>query len=336
MKVLVTGGAGYIGSTISSALIDRGHIPIIIDSLVNGRKEFVKGRFFYQGDIADRELLTRIFRDHPNIDVTIHLAGFLSVPESEAKPYEYYDNNVSKSNILFKTLSELGCKRIIFSSTASVYGNAGGGSEVFESMNVFPESTYGKNKFMIEQILQDFCKAYSIRGISLRYFNLIGADPKMRSGAYAKNPSHLLGALITALDTNTSFYITGVDWPTRDGTGIRDYIHVWDLALAHIKAAEEFDLAFEKSEEDDKGFMVINLGTNTGVTVKEFVTAFEKVTGRSVLKKEVPPRPGDVAGAYANADKAKELIGWQTELSLEQGIVDALKWYDHFSENYPD
>ncbi len=326
MKVLITGGAGYIGSTIASALEDSGHTPIILDSLVTGRIEFTRGRTFYQADIADPRALETIFHDHPQIEATIHCAALIVVPDSVARPYEYYRENVAKSVELFKNLDRLGCRRIVFSSSASVYDTVPG-YMVTETSPLRPGSPYARTKFMMEMVLQDFCRAYDLRGMALRYFNPIGADPQMRSGLHVKNPSLVLGKLVnTALGKEPVFNITGVDWPTRDGTGIRDYIHVWDLARAHVLAVEHFDEAFARSDRPDERYLVINLGTGQGVTVKEIVTAFEKVYGQEINKREMPPRPGDVAGAYANADTALRLLGWKTELSLEQGIADALKW----------
>ncbi|MCL2321853.1 MAG: NAD-dependent epimerase/dehydratase family protein [Oscillospiraceae bacterium] len=249
MKILVTGGAGYIGSTTCSALIDNGHTPIILDSLVNGRREFVKNRIFYEGDVDDKKLIERIFTEHPDIVATIHFAGFIVIPESVEKPYEYYRNNVSKAINFFKTLIDQGCNKIIFSSTAALYSK-GNGEMVTEDIHVEPTSPYARTKLMIEYILEDYCMAYGIKGIALRYFNPIGADPKMRSGAYAENPSHVLGIL--------------------------------------------------------------------------------NVLNKEINKEEAPPRPGDVAGAYANANKALNLLNWKAELSIEQAISDAIKWNEIF------
>jgi UDP-glucose 4-epimerase len=166
-----------------------------------------------------------------------------------------------------------------------------------------------------------------MQGIALRYFNPIGADPKMRSGIHIRRPSHVLGKLVdVALGKLPAFEITGVTWPTRDGTGIRDYIHVWDLAMAHVQAVEQFPQIFERAGNPESRYVVINLGTGHGVTVRELVTAFEKVYGQEINKVEKPPRPGDVAGAYANADTARRLIGWEAKLPIEQGIADALRW----------
>lgn len=327
MKVLVTGGAGYIGSTICSALLDNGHTPIILDSLITGRPEFTTGRIFYQGDIADRALVERIFREHPEITATIHCAALIVVPESVEKPYEYYHENVAKSLELFRTLKDLGHGRVVFSSSASIY-DVVPGYMVTESAPLRPSSPYARTKYMMEMILKDFTVAYpEMFGIALRYFNPIGADPQMRTGIHIEKPSHVLGKLVdVALGKQPAFEITGTEWPTRDGTGIRDYIHVWDLAAAHVQAVEQFEQIFARSEAPGTRYAVINLGTGHGVTVRELVTAFEKVYGQTIQKVERPPRPGDVAGAYANADTARRLLGWEAKLPIEQGIADALRW----------
>lgn len=326
MKVLVTGGAGYIGSTVCSALIDRGHEPVILDSLVTGREEFTKNRIFYKGDIADKEILEKIFKDHPDIKHAIHFAALIVVPDSVENPYGYYTENVAKSLELFKNLNRLGCNNIIFSSSASIYDDVDN-FMVTEKSPLNPRSPYARTKYMMEMILKDFCDAYDMRGIALRYFNPIGADPSMRTGVHVQFPSHVLGKLVdTALGRNPVFKITGVNWDTRDGSGIRDFIHVWDLAQAHVKAIENYEEAFKKSENPEAHYLVINLGTGNGVTVKELVSAFEKVYNKTINKEEVDPRPGDVAGSYANADTALKLLGWKAEKSIEDGIADALKW----------
>jgi UDP-glucose 4-epimerase len=329
MKILVTGGAGYIGSTICSALEDNGHTPVVMDSLVRGRPEFTKGRIFYKADIADKAALQQILREHSDIACTIHCAALIVVPESVEKPYEYYTENVAKSLELFRNLKDLGQKRIVFSSSASIYDIVPG-FMVREDSPLKPSSPYARTKYMMEMVLQDFCKAYNIRGIALRYFNPIGADPKLRTGPHDPSPSHVVGKMVdVALGKIPEFQITGVQWPTRDGSGVRDYIHVWDLASAHIKAIENFDSAFEKAGHPDSNYLVINLGTGNGVTVKELVAAFENVQGKPLKKSEAEPRPGDVAGAYANADTAKALLGWVASMSVEQGISDALRWGAH-------
>ncbi len=326
MKILVTGGAGFIGSTISSALLDTGHTPVILDSLVTGREEFTKGRIFYKGDIADAALIDRIFKEHPGIYATIHCAALIVVPESTEKPYEYYRENVGKSLSLFNALKNNGCKRLVFSSSASIY-DVVPGFMVTESSPLKPLSPYARTKYMMEMILRDFCTAYSMQGIALRYFNPIGADPKLRTGLQIQKPTHAIGKLVDVqLGNIPHFTITGTDFETRDGTGIRDYIHVWDLAQAHIRAVEHFGEAFDNAGNPDDNYLVINLGTGKGVTVRELVLAFEEVVGEKINKREGPRRPGDTAGSFCNADTALNLLGWKAELSIEQGIDDALRW----------
>ena len=241
MKVLVTGGAGYIGSTTAKALEEAGHTPVILDSLLTGPLAFVRDRIFYEGDIADRALLRRVFDEHPDIDATIHMAARIVVPESVEKPYEYYRDNVAKSLELFDELNALGKGRVLFSSSASIYALKDE-FEVSEGDRLEPGSPYARTKRMMEEILQDMAVATDLRVIILRYFNPIGSDPDLESGIYAKEPSHVLGQLVMAArGQKDAFTITGTEHPTRDGTGIRDYIHVVDLARAHVRAVERFD-----------------------------------------------------------------------------------------------
>ncbi len=326
MKFLITGGAGYIGSTICSALEDAGHTPVILDSLITGKEQFTRGRIFYKADIADEAAVTRVFKEQPDITATVHCAALIVVPESVSMPYEYYDDNVSRSLEFFRILHKLGKGKVLFSSSAAIY-DVVEGFMVNESSPLKPLSPYSRTKYMMEMILKDFCAAYGMHGIALRYFNPIGADPKMRSGIHVEQPTHVLGRMVdTAQGRLPVFEITGDDYPTRDGTGVRDYIHVWDLAQAHVKGVVEFDKVFERAGNPADNYVVINLGTGKGVTVKELATAFEKVTGKTLNKKVSPRRPGDVAGSYANADTALRLLGWKADLSIEQGISDALKW----------
>ena len=322
MKILVTGGAGYIGSTVCSALEDKGHSPVVIDSLINGNKAFVRDRIFYHGDIGDRETISRILSDHADIVAVVHCAALAVVPESVEKPYDYYKENVTKSIEMFWALCEAGIERIVFSSTASLYqGNQG--EMVTETSPIKPISPYARTKHTVEMLLSDFCDAYTLRGIALRYFNPIGADPYMRSGPYTENPTHILGKLIAVADgLEPMFLITGTSWPTRDGTGIRDYLHVWDLAQAHIAALERFDQIVTA----ENPFVPINLGTGHGVTVREFVDSFQRAYGGKLAVREAPARPGDTAGSFASCDRAWDLLEWKTRLSLEQSLVGAIEW----------
>ncbi len=322
MKILLTGGAGYIGSTVATALIAKGHIPVLLDSLVTGPRVFTKDRIFYEGDIADRALLEKIFSEHPDISHTIHFAARIIVPESVSEPYLYYIENVYKSIELFKNLADLGCSRVVFSSSAAVYGSVSG--EVTEDVALDPQSPYANTKYMMEMALADMTAAMDLKAIALRYFNPIGSDPDLVTGVHVPHPSHVLGKMVdTAIGKLPQFQITGTDWPTRDGSGIRDYIDVWDLANAHVSAVEEFDAALAETKSD---FEVINIGTGNGVTVKELVAAFERAWGSEINKVDAPPRPGDIEGAYANADKAKQLLKWQAERTIDDGIQTALAW----------
>lgn len=321
MNVLITGGAGYIGSTIASACLDAGHQVVILDDLSAGRREFTEGRTFYEGDIADERLLDRIFSEH-RIDAVVHCAAKIIVPESVAEPLLYYHNNVAKTVTLLEALQRNGVNRLLFSSSASVYGDPKDGFAVTEQAEVQASgSPYARTKLMMEQVLKDTALAGDLRVIALRYFNPIGADPQLRTGQQIEHPSHVLGKMMDAWFEHSPFTITGVDWDTRDGSGIRDYIHVWDLALAHVAALEHFD-----DVTAGEPFQVINIGTGNGVTVRELAEAFQQATGEPLQVAEGPARPGDVIGAYAVADKARELLSWQAQRSMADGIHDAIAW----------
>ncbi|HEX6969604.1 MAG TPA: NAD-dependent epimerase/dehydratase family protein, partial [Micromonosporaceae bacterium] len=268
MKVLIAGGAGFIGSTVASACLDDGLEPVILDNLSTGRYEFTRGRVFYHGDIADGRLIDRIFADHPDIAAVVHAAALIVVPESVAEPLRYYRENVAKSIEFIGHVLRNGCERYLFSSSAAIY-RPGADFAVDEDSPVQPQNPYGRSKAMMEAILQDTVAASPMRAISLRYFNPIGADPKMRTGLQVRRPSHLLGSLITTAEADGVFDITGVDWPTRDGSGIRDYIHVWDLAQAHVAALRRFDEILPAT--GPRAYEAINLGTGLGTTVREFV-----------------------------------------------------------------
>lgn len=323
MKVLITGGAGYLGSVTAKALEAAGHSPVILDSLLNGRREFVRQRPFYEGDIADRALVARIVDEHPDIDCTIHMAARIVVPESVEQPYEYYRDNVAKSLELFDQLCSLDKPRVVFSSSGSLY-DVTPDFEVTESSPLAPTSPYARTKMMMEMVLRDISAGTDLRAVILRYFNPIGSDPDLESGLYDREPSHVIGQLVfAATGVKDAFTITGTEHPTRDGTGIRDYVHVWDLARAHVAAVERFDDALRSL---DATSAVLNVGTGAGTTVRELLAAFEEVYGGSVPVKYAPPRPGDAIGAFANVDLARRVLGWSSELSLQDGIASALAW----------
>ena len=274
MKVLIAGGAGYIGSTVASACLDAGISPVILDSLVTGRREFTAGRVFYEGDIADGPLVDLIFAEHPDIGAVIHCAALIVVPDSVADPVGYYRANVTKSLDFVAHLLRNGCGRLIFSSSAAIY-RAGADLSVDEDSVIDPQSPYARTKAVCEAMFADIAASQPIRVLSLRYFNPIGADPKMRTGLQLARPTHALGKMIQAQQEGVPFVITGTDWPTRDGTGLRDYVHVWDLAAAHVAALTRFDALPGPAT-------AINLGTGTGTTVRELLAAFNRVAGRPV------------------------------------------------------
>lgn len=323
MKVLIVGGAGFIGSTVASACIDADIVPVILDNLTTGRAEFVRDRIFYRGDLADGALVDRIFGDHPDIGAAVHAAGLIVVPDSVAQPLRYYRENVAKSIDFIGHVVRNGCQRYVFSSSASIY-ESGADFAVDEDSRMAPISPYARTKAMMEAVLADCAQAYDFRALSLRYFNPIGADPQMRTGLQIPEPGHVLGKLIEAAVSGEPFCVTGTEWPTRDGSGIRDYVHVWDLAQAHVRALLRFDAILPP--HGDRGHVAINLGTGRGTTVRELLTAFEHVLGRPLPVRESPPRPGDVAGGFARNGRAHKLLGWEPVLTLEDGIRNSLEW----------
>ena len=321
MKVLISGGAGFIGSTIASAAIDAGFTPVILDSLVTGRREFTAGRAFYHGDIADGALVDRIFAEHPDIAAAVHCAALIVVPESVADPVRYYRANVTKSLDFVASLLRNGCQRMIFSSSAAIYA-PGADLSVHEESPIDPQSPYARTKALCEAMFADIAAAEPIRVLSLRYFNPIGADPKMRTGLQLARPSHALGQMIMRARSGEKFELTGTDYPTRDGSGIRDYIHVWDLARAHVAALTRFDELIG----GPGGSAAINLGTGTGTTVRELLAAFSECSDRPLAVVEGPRRPGDVAGVYARSELAARQLGWRATYSITQGIAHSLEW----------
>jgi UDP-glucose 4-epimerase len=320
VKVLITGGAGYIGSTVASACLDAGITPVILDNLVTGRREFVAGRTFYEGDIADPALVDKVFGEHPDISAVVHCAALIVVPESVSDPLRYYQWNVAKSLDLLQSLLRNGCHRLLFSSSAAIY-QAGPDATVDEDSAIVPLSPYGRTKAVCEQMFADIAAGSPLRVLSLRYFNPIGADPRLRTGLQTRYPTHALGKLIEASESGRPFPITGTDYPTRDGTGIRDYIHVWDLAAAHIAALQSFDEVLGGATST-----VINLGTGTGTTVRELVAAYNQVADKPVEFADAPRRSGDGPGAYTRSDRARRLLGWQPSHSIADGIADSLRW----------
>jgi UDP-glucose 4-epimerase len=319
VKILIAGGAGFIGSTIALACADAGMTPVIVDNLVTGRTEFTEGFDFYQGDMADGSLIDKVFADHPDIDAAILAAALIVVPDSVADPIGYYRANVAGSLEFAAHLIRNNCGRLIFSSSASIY-QPGDDLTVDENSALNPQSPYARSKAITESIFADIAAAEPIRILSLRYFNPIGADPLMRTGLQIANPSHALGKILQSLSERTVFHVTGTDYPTRDGSGIRDYVHVWDLATAHVAALDRFDEVLGST------YGAINLGTGKGTTVRELVAAVDRVTGTPVQVRDAPARPGDVVGAYTRVDKARRLLGWEPRFGIDDGIRHSLEW----------
>ena len=326
MKVLVTGGAGFIGSTIASACADEGMDVVVLDDLSTGLASFGRRHAFYEGDYGDAGLVARVFADHPDIEAVVHCAASIVVPDSMADPVAYYANNVAKVPGFLRALLGTRCRRFLFSSSASMYDTPVAGDLVVdEDAPLRPLSPYAATKQMVARMLADLARASDFRAIALRYFNPIGADPQLRTGLQLAHPSHALGRLVEARALGTPFTVTGADWATRDGSGLRDYIHVWDLARAHVAALQRMDDVLAGATMGER-FDAINLGTGLGTTVFELVTAFGQATGQPMPYAVGPRRPGDVIGCCASGAKAARVLGWRAELGIEQGILDALAW----------
>ncbi|WP_425307882.1 UDP-glucose 4-epimerase GalE [Ammonicoccus fulvus] len=320
MRVLITGGAGYIGATIGSACQDAGHEVVVLDDLSAGRREFTEGREFFEGDVGDVVLLDKVLAT--GIDAVVHCAAKIIVPESVADPIGYYRTNVSKSIDLAETLVRHGVRRVVFSSSASIYASTDD-FLVTETSPFGPQSPYARTKAMMEWVLEDVARTGALQVLPLRYFNPIGADPQLRTGQQVADPTHVLGRIMNADLNNEPFTITGCDWPTPDGSGLRDYIHVWDLARAHVAALENIDQVCA-----DQPYVPINIGTGKPSTVRDLVQAYQEATGHDLDVREGPARPGDVAGVYASADHAADLLNWRAERTLTDGIRDALAWQE--------
>ena len=324
-EILITGGAGYIGATIASACEDAGLRPIILDDLSTGLRAFARRYPFYEGDYGDAGLIRTVLAEHPGVRAVVHCAASIVVPESMAEPLKYYANNVAKIPGFLAGLAAGGVTRVLFSSTAALYAPEDGELVVTEESAIGPSSPYAASKGMVERMLADTARTGALRALALRYFNPIGADPALRTGIQVEQPSHVLGKMMAAHAAGEPFTVTGTGWPTRDGSGLRDYIHVWDLARAHVAALERFDEVLA-GETASPGFDVVNLGTGLGTTVFELADAFQQVTGQPLDVRTAPPRPGDVAGACASGAKALRVLGWRAEKPLAEGIADALAW----------
>ncbi|CAI1720880.1 UDP-glucose 4-epimerase GalE [Serratia proteamaculans] len=336
MAILVTGGAGYIGSHTVLALLERAEDVVVLDNLSNSSEESLrrveeltgKAAVFYQGDIQDGECLKRIFDAH-TIDSVIHFAGLKAVGESTRKPIEYYQNNVAGTLVLLEEMRRAGVHKFIFSSSATVYGTPEQVPLLETSHVGGTTNPYGTSKLMVEQILQDFAKAEPQFSITaLRYFNPAGAH---ESGMIGEDPNGIPNNLLpyvaqVAIGKLEKLSIFGNDYPTPDGTGVRDYIHVMDLAEGHLKAIDHID--------DQKGFTVYNLGTGIGYSVMEMLQAFEKASERSVAYQIIPRREGDIAECWSSSELAAEKLGWRATRNLDTMMRDAWNWQKNNPQGY--
>lgn len=332
-KILVTGGTGFIGSHTCVELLENGYEVIVMDNLVNSKREALsrikqitgKDIKFYQTDILDFDGTCNIFEEN-QIDAVIHFAGLKAVGESVQKPLEYYHNNVSGTLVLLDAMRKYNCKTIVFSSSATVYG-MDNPSPYKEEMRTSATNPYGYTKVMIEQILHDMCVSDNEWSVSaLRYFNPIGAH---KTGLIGEDPNGIPNNLLpyisqVAIGKLEKLNVFGNDYDTPDGTGVRDYIHVCDLARGHV-CAVEYALSH-------KGFEPVNLGTGKGTSVMEVVRAFEKACGKPIKYVIAPRRAGDIGSYYADASRAKEIFGWEAKLTIDEMCEDS--W--NFIKNNPN
>ena len=337
MNILVTGGAGYIGSHTVIELINAGYEVVIVDNLCNSssivldRIEEITGKRvkFYEIDTRDSEKLKVVFEEN-KIDAVIHFAALKAVGESVEKPLDYYDNNLTNTLTVLKLMREFGVDKFVFSSSATVYGNP----KTCPIKEDFPLSTtnpYGTTKLMIEEILRDICNANKDFNVAiLRYFNPIGAH---ESGLIGEEPNGIPNNLMpyitkVAVGQLEKLRVFGNDYPTHDGTGVRDYIHVVDLADGHVKALKKL--------ETNPGLVTYNLGTGKGYSVLDVVNAFSKACGREIPYEIVDRRPGDIATCYADPTKANEELGWKAERGIDEMCEDSWRWQSNNPKGYEE
>lgn len=321
MNILVIGGAGYIGSCTSKALARAGHRVTVYDNLSTGHRDLVKWGTLVEGDILDAPRLRDCLKT-VRPDGIIHFAAFSQVGESVRDPGKYIRNNVGGTLNILEAMQDAGIRNIVVSSTASVYGIPER-MPVTEACPTLPINPYGETKLFMERMLADFALSYGLSWTALRYFNAAGADPEGETGERHTPETHLIPRALMALDGKVpDFHVMGDDYPTRDGTCIRDYIHVQDLADAHIRAMERL-----LKEKDGEG-TAMNLGTGTGLSVMEILNAIEAVTGRTMTYTTGPRRAGDPPALVADSSRARELLGWKPSRSgVEDIIRDAWNWY---------
>lgn len=335
MKILVTGGAGYIGSHTLVALDEANYEFIVYDNLCNSSQESLKrveniiGKkvLFEKGDIRDKNALQKVFSKY-EIDSVIHFAGLKAVGESVEKPLEYYDNNVNGTLVLLEVMKENNCKKIVFSSSATVYGDPAT-TPIKENFPLSATNPYGRSKLFIEEILRDVYKSNNdFKVVLLRYFNPVGAH---ESGTIGEDPNGIPNNLMpfiaqTAVGKREYLNIFGGDYDTKDGTGVRDYIHVVDLADGHVKAIQKI--------HDVKEVLTVNLGTGNGYSVLDMVNAFERASGKKVPYEIVDRRAGDIAKCFADPSYAKETLGWSAIKSIDKMCQDSWKWQSNNPNGY--
>ncbi|WP_257252845.1 UDP-glucose 4-epimerase GalE [Endozoicomonas sp. SESOKO3] len=334
-KILVTGGAGYIGSHTCLELLNDGYEIVVLDNLSNSHQESLrrvqeitgKTLEFVNGDIRDRALLDTLFQQH-DFEAVIHFAGLKAVGESCEIPLDYYDNNVYGTLVLCQAMQAARVKRIVFSSSATVYGDPAT-LPITEDFPLSATNPYGRSKLMVEEVLGDLFKSDTDWSIALlRYFNPAGAHP---SGRIGEDPNDIPNNLMpyvsqVAIGKLEKLRVFGDDYPTVDGTGVRDYIHVVDLSLGHVKAIEKL--------RTTKGVHIWNLGVGKGCSVLEIVAAFEKASGQNVPYEITPRRSGDIAACYANPERALNQLGWKAERGLEDMVTDAWRWQSENPNGY--
>lgn len=322
--ILVTGGAGYIGSHINKELNKQGYETVVIDNLSYGHEDFVKWGALERVDLSNSREIRKVFQNYP-IDAVMHFAAFTYVGESVEDPQKYYLNNLRNTLNLLKVMMEFEVEKIVFSSTCATYGDPLE-IPITEDHPQNPISPYGRGKFMVEQVLRDYSQAYGLKYVSLRYFNAAGADPDGELGESHQPETHLIPLILdAALGRREDIKIFGTDYPTPDGTCIRDYIHVTDLADAHIKALEYLENS-GKSE-------VFNLGNGNGFSVREVIEEARKVTGRKITAVETDRRPGDPPILVGSSKKAREILKWEPKFDdLSQIISTAWEWHKNLKK----
>ncbi|WP_282708588.1 UDP-glucose 4-epimerase GalE [Ligilactobacillus sp. Marseille-Q7487] len=330
MSVLVLGGAGYIGSHMVDRLIEKGHDVVVVDNLVTGHRAAVHpDAKFYEGDLADQPFMREIFKENPQVDAVIHFAAFSLVGESMTEPLKYFDNNTAGMIKLLEVMNEFGIKKIVFSSTAATYG-------IPEKMPIHeddpqnPINPYGESKLMMEKIMRWADQAYGIKFVALRYFNVAGAKPDGTIGEDHHPETHLMPIVLeVAMGKRDKLMIFGDDYDTQDGTNVRDYVHPFDLADAHILAVE-----YLRAGNDSNAF---NLGSSTGFSNLEILKAAREVTGKEIPAEIGPRRGGDPDKLIAASDKAREVLGWQPQFDdIHKIIQTAWNWHTSHPNGYND